>query len=418
VPTPLIELQRRLTLVGAIRAGGEKPERGVGRKLDAWRITSPRKALVEQAATLYGGEVTEWTSPVGQEWQVYTALDELPVLLMPAFSLRQSYELWEGATKRTRLCDGVDEELSGGPCICNRDGDDRCDLYTRLVVALPELDTLLGWRVITRGANAAHELPTMVAAAQMTSGGKQFVPARLRLDQRRGVVDGQVARFVVPTLDLGVGYAALAASPAGDQPLSLPAGSTAVRHEQSVEQALDAASVSPRSEGRRRAAAFGDTDDIDTDDVRAPGVPDPDGSTTQSPTSEVEKPEEAGTGWPSKEMKTKLNVLVGQLRGAGHITTDGLYLAIEKLRGQAGLDLAIEVGGYDDDHVLHWSPLRDALTRSEAHQLIEWLSEKERRVAAGTTAGGGTASPGGTPEQSSFPIPEGVRDELAERERW
>src|SRR4029077_11934343 len=100
-------------LVGAIRAGGEKPERGVGKKLEAWRITSPRKHLVEQAAQLYGGTVSGWESPVGREWQTYTDVSELPVLLMPDYSLRQTYELWEGATKRTRLSRGVDRGHSG-----------------------------------------------------------------------------------------------------------------------------------------------------------------------------------------------------------------------------------------------------------------------------------------------------------------
>jgi hypothetical protein len=84
MPEPIIALQRRLSLVGAIRAGGEKPPRGVGAKLDAFRLTSPRRELLDQAAKLYGGEVTPWQSPVGQEWQVYTQHEELPVLVMPA----------------------------------------------------------------------------------------------------------------------------------------------------------------------------------------------------------------------------------------------------------------------------------------------------------------------------------------------
>jgi hypothetical protein len=403
MPTPLIELQRRLSLVGAIRAGGEKPERGVGRKLEAWRITSQHRALIEQAATLYGGDVSEWTSPIGQEWQVYTRVAELPCLLMPSYSLRQTYELWEGATKRSRLCDGVDEELSGGPCLCNAEGIDRCDLYTRLVVALPELDTLLGWRVITRGINAAHELPTMIAAAQSTSGGRQFVPARLRLEQRRGVVDGTVARFVVPTLDLGVGYAALAASGAdGSVRAQLPPSdgvTPAVRREPTIEQALDAAD-SPAL-GRRRAAAFGV--DVPAGDVTAPTPPD------EHDTSEQ-------TYMATDPQKAKLNVLVGTLREQEHITTDGVYDAIGTLRGTGGLDLAMTLDGYDAEHVLHWSPLREALTRSEAHQLIEWLVEKERRVSAPVTGGALPAASASTPERSdsAFQPPPDVQRQLDE----
>ena len=101
MPTPLIELQRRLSPIGAIRAGGEKGEKTPGKKLDAWRITSPRKPLIEQAAELWGGKVQRWNGPDGQQWQVYTESPELPVLLLPSYSLVQHYELWEGATKRT-----------------------------------------------------------------------------------------------------------------------------------------------------------------------------------------------------------------------------------------------------------------------------------------------------------------------------
>jgi Recombination directionality factor-like len=269
-PVPIIELQRRLTLVGAIRAGGEKPERGPGRKLESFRLTSPRQPLILQAAELYGGPVSPWRSPIGKEWQVYTEAEEIPVLVMPGYSLRQAYELWEGATKRTRLCDGLEEELTGGPCLCNAEGEDRCDLYTRLVVALPELDTVLGWRLISRGANAGHELPTMMALVEARAGGSPFVPARLRLDERRGVVNEQVVRYVVPTLDFGIGYAALAGAQNG--PRALPPGSDpgvrgeppvasgavsdasgafipAKRHDPSVREALEAISKpgEPRS---------------------------------------------------------------------------------------------------------------------------------------------------------------------------
>ena len=364
MPTPLIELQRRLSLVGAIRAGGEKPERGVGRKLEAWRITSSRQNLIEQAATLYGGEVTQWQSPNGREWQVYTEVDELPVLLMPSYSLRQTYELWEGATKRTRLCDGVDEELSGGPCICNGEGVDKCDLYTRLVVALPELDTLLGWRVITRGANAAHELPTMVDAARAS--GATFVPARLHLEQRRGVVDGQVARFVVPTLDLGVGYAALGAAVTPEQPALVAS---------TVERANGVVELRPTT--RQQAAPFG-PEAISPADATAPDVPEQ---------ADEEPPQQ--TKMISAAQTSKLNVLVGKLRESGQITTANLYDAVgARLRDMAGLDLAMTTPDYVDgrenvhvaiepDGTLHWAPLRETLTRVEATQLIDWLTPLE-----------------------------------------
>jgi hypothetical protein len=368
-PTPLIELQRRLTLVGAIRAGGEKPERGVGKKLEAWRVTSPRRQLVEQAAQLYGGQVTRWTSPVGEEWQTYTTAAELPVLVMPSYSLRQSYELWEGATKRTRLCDGVEEELTSQPCICNATGEDKCDLYTRLVVCLPELDTALGWRLITRGANAAHELPTMMKLIETVSSGQTFVRMRLHLDQRRGVVDGQVTRFVVPTLDLGVGYLALAAPTADGSARELPsAGSIpAERREPTVEQALAAvdapsATITP---ARTTSAAAG------------PELAEPEPLPQQTkPTAWQESRQTKALTEPQAK---KLNTLVGKLR-PGQITTEQLWAGVAKMRS-LDPEVMIEAGhGRDHEGMLHWAPLRESLSRPEATQLADWLEQVEGRT--------------------------------------
>ena len=78
---------------------------------------------------------------------------------------------------------------------------------------------------------------------------------------------------------------------------------------------------------------------------------------------------------PTALMIKKLNVLVGTLREAGHITTEQIYRAME--RDPSGYS---EVG----DGELHWSPLRDSLTKAEAHALIERLTALEERVAAVT----------------------------------
>jgi hypothetical protein len=372
MPEPIISLQRRLTLVGAIRAGGEKPERGPGRKLEAFRLTSPRRELIEQAAGLYGGQPKPWRSPVGDEWQLYTTAGEIPVLVMPGYSLRQTYELWEGATKRNRLCDGVDEELSGGPCLCNQEeGDDRCDLYTRLVVALPELDTVLGWRLISRGANAGHELPTMMALIEQIARGQPFVPARLRLDERRGVVGGQVTRFVVPTVDLGVGYLALAAPDrpalpsADDQGTYVPAPA----RDASLEQALDAVNrPAPERGGGRAAAPIPKRD-------RAEPAPAP--VTDDQPEPYTEKRQTRKLTEPQAK---KLNVLVGKLRDGGHVTTEQLWAAIAQLRETDVDAMVADLDGVDEHGQLHWSPLRDSLLRPEAVKLIEWMEIKQSRV--------------------------------------
>jgi hypothetical protein len=72
---------------------------------------------------------------------------------------------------------------------------------------------------------------------------------------------------------------------------------------------------------------------------------------------------------PTKKQIDALNALVGKLRRAGHITTEQLYRA---------LDLDPVPG---DDGEVHWSPLRDGLTREQASALIERLSALEERVA-------------------------------------
>lgn len=87
-------------------------------------------------------------------------------------------------------------------------------------------------------------------------------------------------------------------------------------------------------------------------------------------------PDDAPQG-PTKKQIDSLNVLVGTLREAGHITTEQLWRAVR--RDPSGFS---EVG----DGLLHWSPLRDSLTKDEAHALIERLSALEERVAAETAA--------------------------------
>src|SRR4051812_25580407 len=197
---------------------------------------------------------------------------------MPGYSLQQSYELWEGTTKRTRKCDGVEDDVSGGPCVCNAEGVDRCDLYTRLVVALPELDTALGWRLITRGANAAHELPTMMALIEARAGGAAFVPARIRIAHRRGVKNGQTVRYVVPVLDLGLSYLDMAGAEAltNGPRAALPSPDvtgyqTATREQTSASAAVGALSA-PRSGLGPRIPAMADPSPADFNAEPAPPV--------------------------------------------------------------------------------------------------------------------------------------------------
>lgn len=87
----------------------------------------------------------------------------------------------------------------------------------------------------------------------------------------------------------------------------------------------------------------------------------------------------------------KLNVLVGTLRDKGHISTAHLYRVVGRTP-QPG-----------EDGDMHWSPLRDSLTRDEASALIERLSALEERVKAEGSGG--------------FAIPESAQAALRGEER-
>jgi hypothetical protein len=75
---------------------------------------------------------------------------------------------------------------------------------------------------------------------------------------------------------------------------------------------------------------------------------------------------------PSPQMLKKLNVLVGQLREGGHIKTEQLWQAMD-------LDPQLGLG---EDGEIHWSPLRDHLSKQQASALIERLSKLDAKVAA------------------------------------
>jgi hypothetical protein len=79
----------------------------------------------------------------------------------------------------------------------------------------------------------------------------------------------------------------------------------------------------------------------------------------------------------------KLNMLVGQLRESGHITTEQLYSALARSRN-VSVDVLVELypDAYDEFGVLHWSPLRDSLIREEASDLIDRLERLEQNTQA------------------------------------
>jgi hypothetical protein len=373
--SPIIDLQRRLVEVGRIRMG-KKGDKGQPQKLDTWRLTSNDQARLAAAADLFGGAVTPWDgSPKGDEHELITATAELPILLLPGQALSQWHELWSGGGCQRR-CDGEREILSDSPCLCDTEGGDRkCKPTTRLSVMLPDVPGLGCWRLESHGYYAAVELSATAAMLEQATARGQMLPARLRIDQRRQLKDGKTTRYAVPVIDIDVRFREAVAGIEGHrvevlEPApeykALPA-STGV----SVRDGLDAAArqAEPRATTARSAAPIGPAADF-TQPGPVP-VPDDDGTIV---VSEPEKRTAAQT--------KKLNVLVGKLRDGGAITTEQLYAALSRARQVEPETMVDLLAGRDQEGVLHWSPLRDSLSKAEASDLIDRLSKLEANVAA------------------------------------
>jgi hypothetical protein len=90
------------------------------------------------------------------------------------------------------------------------------------------------------------------------------------------------------------------------------------------------------------------------------------------------EPETADTATgASPSQKKKLDVVVSKLRAADRLHTEHLYLAVARMR-DTDPDLWIEgAKNTADDGELHWSVLRDSLSKGEASSLIDRLSKLE-----------------------------------------
>ncbi|MGV0627180.1 recombination directionality factor [Mycolicibacter minnesotensis] len=208
----IIDLQRRLAEIGRIRIG-QQVATGTGKKrpakLTTFRLTSADRNRIQQAAVLYGGTPVEWEAPAGKQWEVVTEADALNVICPPSdMAFSQHYELWSGGGCQRR-CDGRNESISEGGCLCDPDKRE-CTIHTRLSVMLRDLPGLGVWRIDTSGYYAAVELQGAVEVVQLAAGRGQMLPARLRLEQRMIKRAGQgVKRFAVPVLDIEVSPAQL-----------------------------------------------------------------------------------------------------------------------------------------------------------------------------------------------------------------
>ncbi|OKJ06802.1 recombination directionality factor [Kitasatospora sp. CB01950] len=207
---PILDLQRRMRQLGEIRIGhtvatgrtdsNGKPTKRPA-KLDKFRITSASRPILEQVAALYGGEVRPWTPANGapSEFEVYTTVDRLPVLVPPRDAVSQWYELYAGS-KCQRRCDGVTEHKLDRPCLCDPEKRD-CKITTRVNVMLRDLPALGQWLLISKGYYAAVELPP---AAELLAQGGGYVAGWLGMEAKSVVTDRGTNRFMVPTLDVEI----------------------------------------------------------------------------------------------------------------------------------------------------------------------------------------------------------------------
>lgn len=210
--SPILQIQRRMMELGRVRLG-EKGPKGEPRKLSTFRFTSASRALLEAVALQYGGKVTQWTNaPDEGYYEVTTTATELDIVLPPVFSdadgtptvaYSQWFELWSGGGCQRR-CDGVNEALSGKPCLCELEGneDRACKPTTRVSFMLPDIPGLGVWRLDSHGWNAATELPVTLEVLSQAAQANKFIPAVLRLQNRTKKTEGQTRRFVVPVIDL------------------------------------------------------------------------------------------------------------------------------------------------------------------------------------------------------------------------
>ena len=229
---PILDMQRRLREAGRIRIGAQvvaKNGKSRPSKLEKFRLTSADQRAIDAAAALYGGTPQRWDgAPVGEQWELFTDANLLPVVIPPAdTAFSQFYELWSGGGCQRR-CDGYRELIGDQQCVCDP-ANRECKPHTRLNVMLRDLPGVGVWRLETQGYYAATELAgvseLLIAAA--TRG--QLLPATLRLEQRQVKRPGEATKnFVVPVLDLDlhlgqIGLLAGVATPAIDAPNNVAA---------------------------------------------------------------------------------------------------------------------------------------------------------------------------------------------------
>ena len=303
----ILDIQKRARELGRIRIGdrvasgrGDRPN-----KLDKPRLTSPSKALIENAARVYGGEVKEWESPAGPQWQVYVAAEAIDVILPPGdMALDQHYELWTGGGCQRR-CDGEVESMSDSACMCPEDVDlmaelanqgQACRPTTRLKVMLPKVGDLGLWRLESHGYHAAAELAGTLEILRAGGLGRAMLRGTLRIEQRTAKKPGVgTLRYIVPVLELAdlnleqLAAGASKALPAGAAAIplgrdaALPAPAPPPRPEEPESPEAAAAEAAPPAAKRSRARRAKAPDSTPEPDASSPPRANADGEVLATP---------------------------------------------------------------------------------------------------------------------------------------
>lgn len=228
---PIIDLQMRMRQLGEIRIGrvvdtgrvSQRTGKPIMRpeKLNKFRFTSASKEILASVAELYGGEVQPWTPANGgpSEFEVYSTVNRLPVLIPPRDAVSQWYELYAGS-KCQRRCDGQTEHKSDRPCMCNPD-DRECSITTRVNVMLRDVPALGQWLLVSKGYHAAVTLPP---AAELLAQAGGYVAGWLGMEEKTAIIKDKPARFMVPTLDVEITPTALMAGNITGAPAAVAKG--------------------------------------------------------------------------------------------------------------------------------------------------------------------------------------------------
>ena len=207
---------RIMPQLGRIRIGDTEPtSSGKTRphKLSEFRFTSADESLLHQIASVYGGEVREWSGPLApkdehgrsMQFELYTKTNTIEVIIPTLSAATLTYERWSGGGCTLR-CTGemithcTDVKRVNTPCTCDDDMEDKCPSVLRLNVILGAFSGLGVWRLDTHGYYAAAELQGTLDMLRYGGHEHQMVEAVLRLESRKVKRDGRTNQFVVPVL--------------------------------------------------------------------------------------------------------------------------------------------------------------------------------------------------------------------------